>query len=162
MKKIFLALTFACLSSASLAENYFGFQYGSNELSLAGNDLSLGTVNLLYGAHFNNYVSAEVRLGVGMNGDSVRGVEVDAGPSYGAFLRVNPGEGMVSPYAMLGYTKAKAKATSSFAEGTGVEEGLAFAFGLKFRMAEDAGLALEFMRVSDNLIGLNLGYQLNF
>jgi len=86
------------------------------------------------GAFVNEYLSGELRLGTGLNDDSVTfegvGVDVELKSLYGAYLRAGfPVSEVVYPYALLGYTRAEIRATVPGVVGI-TESGSDVAFGL--------------------------------
>ena len=159
MKKLAFLVALASVSTASLADNYFGFQYGKNDLNIAG--LEVGTMNFVLGKEFNENVSGEFRIGVGIKDDEIFGVNVSAEPSFGAYFRIQPAAAKLNPYLLLGFSKASIDVNSPSLSGSDSDTDFSYGAGLSLNLSEQAALTLEYLEVVEDIDSINLGFRLS-
>lgn len=170
--KSLLAASMITLPGITLAESYYGGNFALIDYSEEGaSDASLNAVYGRFGTFFGDNFSGELRLGLGVGDDSVNygGIDVDVELKnfFGAYLRggVPVGESFY-PYAVIGYSKGKLKA-SAFGESESVSESdLSFGVGSDFSVTESVKINLEYMNYIDKdggeLSGFSVGIAKSF
>ena len=155
-----LALTATLLaasaaSNANAGENYFGGGVAFIKYSETGiDDIDMTSAFGKFGTKFNENFAGEVRLGFGLNSDSVNiyGVDVDTELKnyYGAYLKagINATEN-VYPYVILGYTRGKIEASAQGYSVSDSESDMSFGLGIDFTVAEQTDLTLEYINYLD-------------
>lgn len=133
------------------------FTASATELYAGGNfavlDLEEATVNSIYGrfgANFSENFSAEVRLGMGAGDDTVGGIDVELDNFYGAYIRGGVPAGEVFyPYAVLGYTKAKAEFSWNGGTYSDSESDFSYGVGADFSITENLKINAEYLSYLD-------------
>lgn len=154
-----LTLAAVVLISVSLQaqEGYLGANLGFFNYSESGIDdeAVLQTLNGRLGLSFNRNFSGEIRVGFGTGDDSVRvlntDVNVELDNMYGAYARGSvPISEVISPYAVLGYTRGKVTASASGFGSTSLSESdVSFGIGVDINIAGDFVLNFEYMNYLD-------------
>ncbi len=159
--------------AASAAEPYIGASFGFVDLAVNGFDeASLNTANARLGLQFTENFSAEIRGGAGSGGDTVNNsVDVELKNFYGAYIRggIPLGE-QFTPYAVIGYTKGKAKYSWSgpFSSDSGSESESDFSFGagVDVALSDDWEINGEYLSYMDKdeveVSGFSVGVTLSF
>jgi opacity protein-like surface antigen len=109
-----------------------------------------------------------MRFGFGTNDESltVDGVNVDLSIDkfMGVYLKyASTTTGKVSPYAILGYTHAKAEASALGVTVSASESEISFGVGVDFGLSEETSLNIEYMNFLDKSIvsvdGISVGFR---
>ncbi|ACV26180.1 porin family protein [Kangiella koreensis] len=169
MKKTMIAgaviasLTMATAVSAKEG-NYVGFGLSQQGLDTGFFDADMMTLDGKVGTYFNENFSGELRLGLGVQDDTVFGTDVDIDNYYGAYVRFGaPVTDGFYPYAIAGYTNTKVGYS-----GGGSESESDFSYGLGADMAitNDVDFTVEYMRYLDKdageLDGIGVGFKFKF
>lgn len=124
------------------------------------------------GAFINDYLSGELRLGTGLDDDSVVyqgvGVDVELKSLYGAYLRAGlPVSDVVYPYALIGYTRAEVRATvPGVVAVTESGSDVAFGLGVDFNFPGNFSLNLEYTNYYDDdgveIDAMSIGFATRF
>ena len=147
---------------------YVGASFSQIDYSEDNADLDFGVVSGKFGAIINEYLALELRYGVGIEDDSLYGVDVKVSSLMGGYLRVGmPVADKVYPYLVLGRSKGELEARVS---GVSVEEDSSdFSYGLGANFAfpsSDVQLSVEYMRLFDKdsyeVDGVSIGLQLEY
>lgn len=122
MKKV-IGLLVAILScSAAQSENYFAVSVTEFNTETLATSFDLTAVSATYGTVLDDNMSGELRFGLGFGDDSYSSTvnidgydfsdegKVELDHYFGAYLKFSSTPGEMSPYAILGLTKAKASA----------------------------------------------------
>ena len=185
MKRIISAISIAILASSALADTptesttgpklYVGASMGS--LKLKEDDFNTYEPDFPYlmflaGAHFNQYLDGEIRIGKGLIEDSTTafgGATIETELDYiaGAYLKLGAGE-KLHPYIMAGYSKAELTLTASNGvNSASVSEGesdVAYGLGLDIRLTDRAAFNIECASYYDkddtSLVGCGIGLAL--
>ena len=126
-------------------------------------DADVGTISGKVGVMANEYIGLEARAGFGATDDDIYGVDVEIDNFFGGYATFNMvNESPVTPYAVIGFTRAELEA------GTESDDGSDFSYGagINFAMAQNVSGNLEYMRYYDDddvtVDGIGLGVQFNF
>lgn len=159
-----LAASIASTSfSASAAELYAG----GNFAVLDSHDLSFNAIYGRFGALFNENLSAEARIGFGVGDDTVDGFKYELDNVYGVYVRggIPVGE-IFYPYAILGYSKAKATESGYGYSGSDSESDLSFGVGADFKVTDTLKINAEYLSYLDKdeteLTGFSVGVSFSF
>lgn len=151
---------------ASAADPYFGGNFALVEYSEEGvPDASLNAIYGRFGTYFGENFSGELRLGVGLGDDTVNAdgadVKLEVENFYGVYLRggVPIGESFY-PYAVIGYTKGKLKASVYGESFSDSESDASFGVGADFSFTDTLKLNLEYMNYIDKDGGELSGFAL--
>lgn len=176
MKKLITALSLSVLAaSTSFADDiqsgsYIGASYAINEADAGGDDLDLSALMLNAGYRFNEYFSAEARIGTGTGGDDLDdfyGIDIDIDSMYGVYGKVGiPTGTAVYPYAILGYTNVKLELSGGGTSESDDDSDLSYGIGADFSVSESFSMFAEYIVWYDDndieLSGFNLGVNLRF
>lgn len=164
MFKTLLAASIVSASfSASAAELYAGGSFAV----LDSEDVTLNAIYGRFGASFNENISAEARLGLGVGDDDLYGAKAELDNFYGVYVRGGiPAGEFFYPYAVLGFTKGKA---SLSAEGFSISESesdLSYGVGADFKVSESLKVNAEYVSYLDKdeleLNGFSIGVSFSF
>lgn len=177
MKKSLLALS---LSSALLVPMsalaagaepgfYLGAAYTQATWDIAGvdKDADLGVLSARGGYQINDYVAVEGRLGTGVQDDKVYGVKVELQDTYGVYAKLGvPTEIGLYPYALLGVTHVKVKASVPGYSASDSDSDVSYGVGVDYWFNRSVSAGLEYANYydknSDKITGLTLGVNYKF
>lgn len=171
MKKILpicLLAFFSLTSNAQDARYYGGNATFINYSELGVPEIDLNAISIVAGQTINDNLAAEMRFGFGTNDESltVDGVNVDLSIDkfMGVYLKyASTTTGKVSPYAILGYTHAKAEASALGVTVSASESDISFGVGVDFGLSEETSLNIEYMNFLDKSIvsvdGISVGFR---
>lgn len=157
-------------SGSLLADQvYYGanvafFDYSENGLT---DEPSLTAVYGRLGTSFNDYFSAEARIGFGLTDDRVsvfgNDVDVDLNNLFGAYLKGGAQvTEMFYPYAVIGYTRGEIEASVLGFSISESESDLSFGLGADVTVSEGMTFNLEYMNYYDKdgveLSGFSVGF----
>jgi opacity protein-like surface antigen len=164
-----VALVFGAVSFASTANDdmYFGGGLAVTELSEEGDEVSLNVIHARVGKFFNENISLEARAGFGVGDDDIDGIKVELSNYYGVYLRGGfPVNETLYPYAVLGYTRGKIKASYGGDSISSSESDTSFGLGVDIKLNEKAAINLEYLNYIDKdgavLDGFSIGISSTF
>jgi opacity protein-like surface antigen len=173
-----LAVGTASLLSAGSAtaaeQGYFGANLALLEYSVDSvdetADLTAGIVKV--GGFLNEYVSGEIRLGVGLGDDNVNvsgtSVNVELETLAGGYIRGGyPVTKNLYPYVIAGITRGELKASASgIVSQSSAETDTSFGLGVDLAVAEGISINLEYMnwydKDEDEITGFSIGASKSF
>ena len=164
--KLAFAITAISAASTSFSNEYVGVKISQLDLKNNENrfdDVSPTTVNVLLGRKFNDNISAEVRLGIGVEGDTSDSgdrSEIDNSLGYyikaGSHLREN-----IYPYIVFGRTEATFEQDDIRAEIQDTSYGI----GVDFHLSNST-ITVEYMRYMEigsvDVSGFSFGFNTKF
>jgi len=114
-------------------------------------DLDLGAVIFRSGFQFNEYLSAEARFGLGVDDDSVWGVDVELENLYGGYFRAGLPTGVgFYPYVIVGATHGQIKANvPGYGSDRYDETDVSYGGGIDFYLDPSLSLTAEYMMLID-------------
>lgn len=166
-KAILTALALSSLSSLALANPYVGANYAMLNIDGDGVDVDLDSLVIKGGYQFNDWLSAEARVGFGIGDDTFR----DGGASYkvkldrlyGGYIAAGwPVNEMFYPYVIGGYTRAEVKVSAFGVSATGKENSASIGIGANFNFGESMAFNVEFMSYFDDTEAFSLGLAYRF
>ncbi|MDY6840051.1 MAG: porin family protein [Pseudomonadota bacterium] len=142
---------------------YAGLNYTFMNAEIGRYDADTGTLSGKVGVMATPFLGIEARAGFGADDDTINGVDVSVDNFYGGYATFNlANESMVTPYAVLGFTRVEAEVGSVEDDDSDVSYGI----GANMEFAPNLSGNLEYMRYYDDdnvqLDGLSVGIQLNF
>jgi len=145
-------------TSSEAGSTYAGGQFALLDFDLGFVDFEPTALVGRVGHFFVDNVAIEGRIGVGISDDSISApgarLSVELENLFGVYLLGHlPIEGIVSPYGLIGFTSAKAKATfeddfGRFSESDS-ESGFTWGLGVDVRVAQQVSLNAEYVRYLD-------------
>lgn len=171
MKKILpicLLAFFSLTSNAQDAGYYGGNATFTNYSELGIPDMDFNAISIVAGNTINENLAAEIRFGFGTNDDSmtVLGEDISIGIDkfMGVYLKyATATTGKVSPYAILGYTDAKAEGSGLGVTVSLSESDISYGVGVDFGLSEEASLNIEYMNFLDtstiSVHGISVGFR---
>lgn len=175
MKKILpicLLAFFSLTSNAQDAGYYGGNATFINYSEFGIPDLDFNAISIVAGQTINDNLAAEIRFGFGTNDESLtmEGVNIDFSIDkfMGVYLKyASTITGKVSPYAILGYTDAKAEGSAEGSAGrvtaSASESDISFGVGVDFGLSEETSLNIEYMNFLDTSTisadGISVGFR---
>jgi len=166
-----LLLTANVHAEQSTPQKYIGGNLSFLSYEEAGLDADLIAVNGRFGAFFNPYIAAEMRLGLGLIGDEVDifGTDVDIDLNYliGAYVRAGvPVNDKVFPYLLLGYSRGELEASANGMSVDEAESDTSFGFGLDMKIDNKITLNAEYANLLDKegaeISGFSVGATFKF
>ena len=133
-------------------------------LHSSDNLLDLTSLNVNGGYKINEYLSLEARLGMGINSPSVEGeTDIDLDYLASAFVVGHlPTSTPFTPYAVLGYSKAKLGAF----DDSDSESDVSFGIGTKYNVSDSLTINVEYAKLADKsgveIDGISFGFTSNF
>ena len=166
-----LCIIFATLISLNsyAQDNYYGASVtsiGYSERDFP--DLDFTSLNLIAGQRINDNLDAEIRLGFGIDGETITldglNVDLDMDKFMGVYLKYSiESSGSILPYATLGYTHGKAKASVMDVSSSGSESDISLGLGVDFALGEEISLNIEYMNFMDTSTitadGISVGFR---
>ena len=152
-----LAILMFCVAANANAEvePYVGGQYSYIEYDdiLASEHTTFNSLFARLGAHINEAISAELRVGVGANDGHVAGnADLQLKSAVGIYIRGGvQAADWIYPYIIAGWTRVKFERTE-FSGGTSVasDADISSGVGVDFTLAKGFKLNLEYMYYFDN------------
>ena len=153
----------------ALAQNFYvGGGISAIEYSESGisDDADLTALYGRVGTKFNDYLSAEIRAGFGIDDDEVEafGVDIDTELEnfYGVYLRGGiPTNSIAYPYVVLGYTRGEIEASVPGFSLSESESDVSYGVGLDLNLTDRVTLNLEYINYLDKddveIDGFNIG-----
>lgn len=155
-KKIMAVGIIALTSSLAHADFYVGGQFASLKVEEDADvgepafDYSFTALVGRFGTSFNDYLSLEARLGFGISGDTIEGVDIDLKTMGGAYLRAGlPLESNLYPYVLLGMTEIEVEASISGRSASDSENDMSIGLGADYYFSEKMGGNLEYVNYFD-------------
>lgn len=148
---IFLA-GFAHAEGGYYGGNISFLDYSEPEVDISA---SVTAITGRLGTHFNENVSGELRVGFGVDDDTVSfdGLEADLELEslYGVYIRGGiPVTENIYPYAILGYSRGELKATvAGFGSNSESETDTSFGLGVDVDVIQGVTINLEYMNYFD-------------
>lgn len=137
-----LALAALTCGSQAMAANYVG----GNIAAIEAGDADLVALYGRLGTEFSENFSGEVRLGTGIDDDTINGNKVKLKHLVGAYVRGGiPVGDVFFPYATVGFTDVKLSSGGYSDSGNDVS----FGFGTDIRINPNVDLNLEYMNYYD-------------
>lgn len=143
-------------TKAALAQDYYlGGSFAAIEYSESGlDDADLTSIYGRAGAKLNDYLSAEIRAGVGVGDDSVGFLGVDVNVElenfFGAYVRGGIPTGSIAyPYIIAGYTRGEVEASALGFSESESESDISYGVGLDLNMNEQITLNIEYINYLD-------------
>jgi opacity protein-like surface antigen len=171
----YAALGLACLSSnVTLAEqNYAGGSIAFIDYAEEGisDDASLTMIAGRLGTKFNEHLSGEIRIGLGIGDDSVdvfgTDVDIELDTMFGAYVRggIQAADSFY-PYVVLGYTRGKVTASVPGFSTSESESDVSFGIGADVDINDKLTFNAEYMNYLDKdgveVDGFSLGIVTKF
>ncbi len=157
----------ASIASASISASAAELYAGGNFAVLDSHDVTLNAIYGRFGALFNENLSAEARIGFGVGDDTVGETKVELDNVYGVYVRGGIPVGEVFyPYAIVGYSKAKATDSAYGYSESGSESDFSFGVGADFKVTDTLKINAEYLSYLDKdeaeLTGFSAGVSFSF
>lgn len=176
---VFKSILAASIVSASVTATAaeLDFYAGGGVAVLDADALSYNAVYGRFGAFFNENISAEARLGLGIGDDTAGGIKSELDNYYGVYVRGGlPVTEVFYPYAILGFTKGKVSfsypseeylgGTIPGGSGSNSESDLSYGIGADFKITETLKINAEYISYFDKdaaeLAGFSVGVAYSF
>ena len=146
-------LSFSYAQAEGAKESYFGLGASQQQFDPDGPETVTATGRL--GTYFNNNVSAELRLGLGVDGerfvDEGDQIDFDSDRTVGAYLRLGSPMKTFYPYILVGMTSIKIEISSPDIAGsfTDEESDMSYGAGVDFPVATDVLINAEYASLFD-------------
>jgi opacity protein-like surface antigen len=126
-----------------------------------------GVLAVRGGYQINDYVAIEGRLGAGAKDADYHGVDLEIENMYGIYGKVGlPTDSGFYPYAMLGMTHAKVKASIPGATVTDSDSDVSYGLGVDYWVNKTISLGVEYAnfydKEGDEITGITLGVNFKF
>ena len=150
-------------SNVAMADLYGGVGYTAAELEIGSTDFDLGALYGRFGSQFNENISGEFRVGVGVADDDVRGFNVEIDKYFGGYVRGSlPLNDGIMPYIIVGITDVDIDTDA----GSDSDDDLSYGIGLDFKIDNQLMLNVEYMSMYDDddveITGLSFGVAAKF
>ncbi|MDY6920203.1 MAG: porin family protein [Pseudomonadota bacterium] len=164
-----LALTVMAAAPAQAADPYLGgsalfLDAEDSELDL---DASLTAVTGRLGSFFNDNMAGEVRVSLGVDGDTVGSgifkADVDLKSMIGGYLRLGaPVSDSLFPYAVVGFTRTELEVDfENFGSESDSETDISYGLGVDLSLDRNLRLNVEYMNYYDKddteITGFSIG-----
>jgi len=143
---------FSLGTTAFAAGPYIGLNYSQYELTNSSTTSTLKPTGATVraGIDFTSFLALEGRAGVGVNSDERGPAEFDLDRLYGGYLKLSvPIAGVLSPYAIAGYSEVRGKASVLGVSATETYSDESYGVGVDASVAGVIGLNVEYMRYLD-------------
>lgn len=175
--KIVLVTLFTTLSTFSNAidQGYIGASFSKiyyqesdllvpDQQPISVPDVNLSSLNILGGLSVKQNLSAELRFGFGMHGDSTDDVKLDGKWHLGAYAKyTGTTVNGFTPYGILGITRARVDAQLEADVIKVYESDVSFGAGVEYFLSNDNSLTLEFINLLDadniSINAISLGFK---
>ena len=164
---IALALSATSLTSTANDDLYWGAGVTSTKYTESNEEASLSAFYGRFGKTINENFSIEGRIGLGLTGDDIYGVDLELKNYYGAYIRAGaPVTNIIFPYAIVGYSRGKLEASSGGYSASASESDTSFGLGVDFNVKDGNVINLEYMNYIDKdgseLDGFSLSFTTKF
>lgn len=144
-----------------------GYMFATLESNDVDADVDLGVLFLRGGYQINQYLAVEARLGEGVQEDKIYGVKLEIEEMYGAYAKVGlPTDVGLYPYALIGMTHAKLKASVPGDSATSTDSDISYGIGADYWFNKQLSAGLEYANFydkdGDTISGLTLGVNYKF
>ena len=169
MKKLFCTGIVSCCMLVAANVYSEGFYVGSDyaRLTVNSSDPSLDAVLLTGGFQVNNWLSLEGRFGKSSKEkDDGASLEIDA--MFGAYAKLSGRNEIspVSPYLVLGYTRAKFELIDDGDDLGNTVSDVSYGLGVDFKVNDSLFIGVEGMQYfdknDDKLTGYSIGIDYKF
>ncbi len=169
MNKICSFIAAITLSASAMAEGgYIGTTFSSVDIDYgSGGSYNPGVLSVKGGAHLNDNIAIELRVGTGVISADAGTVVMDVDKIVSTFLVLTP-EKDFPIYAMIGRTTASATINSSYqGSSSGSESDISYGLGVNFK-PKDARTGINFEAIkyankeSFTASSINIGVQIEF
>lgn len=168
-----IALTAGHVSAEQVSEGFYvGAAYSALTYSENGfEDADLGALFARGGYQVNEYVAAEVRLGDGVQDDTISylgyDIKVKLKEYYGVYLKAGIPTGVgLYPYAVIGGTHLKLEASVAGYTASDTSSDVSYGVGVDYWFNPQISAGLEYMKLYDKdgteLSGVSLGLNYKF
>ncbi len=171
MRAKIAAMTLGLLANPALAEVHGSVSYGFFETELEFANVSLDfdtpTLQLALGNSFNNYLSAEFRLGLAADKDSSFGLDLEISDYYALYVKPTlPVSDTLSAYLLLGV--ARTNLDSSV--GDDDDDDVSYGVGFSANAGQGFDVFAEYVNLYDDsdsgvsveIAGFNIGLAYTF
>ena len=161
-------ISLSSFTQANDVERYAGASFAVLDYSESGfDDASLNALIGRAGAKFNEYISAEVRLGFGIGDDTVSGVDLELKNLIGAYVRAGfPASDTVYPYVVIGLSRLELEASGFGVTIDDSDNDASYGLGVDIDVSEAATLNAEYTNYFDKdsieITAFNFGATFNF
>ena len=180
MKKLkvsLLILPFVCTSafaSNNITKNFQSYVGGGlgaiNYQDDVGLDLDIAAFSSLAGVKFNQYFSAEARVGFGITDDShgsALGYNFSVKNYYGAYAKAGyPVTNTITPYVIAGYTRGTIKHEIAHLSFSTSDSDFSYGIGAEYKLNKKSVASIEYMKYFSgdfyDVDGLMVSYSYNF
>lgn len=173
-KLLMTASVAGLLSGAVWADSMHGNRYAGisvglmeGEVSGSSQDAGINHLEGRIGGYVNEYLAAEGRLGIGVVGDTIEGIDVDLNYLVGAYVRAGAplSNNTIFPYVLLGFTKIEAEASGAGVSLDEDETDASLGVGLDMQLGK-LPVSIEYVEYVDkNLVsfsGFTVGLKFDF
>lgn len=170
-----LSFALAALTTGgqAMAEYYVGGNISSMKVEhdFVSDSADLVALYGRLGTEFTENFSAEIRVGTGIDDDTVNvlgtPVKLELNHFYGAYLRGTlPVTDTFYPYAVVGFTRAELEAKASGVSDSDSGSDVSFGLGADIRLTSNTDLNLEYMNYYDKddlaIDGFSVGFTYRF
>lgn len=157
------------------ASGYGSVSYAFHELTVESEEFDLDSVYGRIGAQFNEFVSAEFRVGIGVSDDSLKGpggeLSVEIDKYFGGYVRGSmPINEVIAPYVVVGYTDVELEVDFDTFLGEGSESDsdgdISYGVGVDFMLDRNLLMNVEYLNMYDDddveISGFSLGIGTKF
>jgi opacity protein-like surface antigen len=150
---LFVVLAFFSVQSFAASDLYGGISYAMVEYKEDGFPSVNPTAAVFtLGTNLNKNLAVEGRLGTGLSDDDIRvsgvNVTVEVDNFYGVYGRlIMPANDKLSVYGLVGWTKGKLTAKSSFATINADDSDVSYGLGADFGLTDTVSLNAEYARL---------------
>lgn len=144
-----------------------GYTDASIDFDVIDKDADIGVLFARAGYQINQNIAVEGRLGTGVDDDEIYGVEVELKDTYGVYVKAGfPTQSGLYPYALLGMTHVKVKASGFGGSETDSDSDISYGIGADywFNSTVSAGLELAnlYDKDGDEVTGITFGMNFRF
>lgn len=133
-------------------DGFIGINYTEleqNDRFFGDDRFDTGEVFARLGAHINEYVSAEMRLGTTLSDNSAKNSEYRFNYHAGAYLGLGYRFGLVRPYALVGFTAGEEEIERAARSFTNTIEDVSYGVGADVIFGEHLGVNVEYTQYYD-------------
>lgn len=162
-------------TSSTLKNYYYGASYSSLDYQEKGtSDASLASLNLNAGYIFNESLSLEARLGLGVGDDNINfnllnttvSGEIELDQTMGIYGKYAIPVEQYAPYVILGYSSAEATAKVSNTSASSDVASMSYGLGLDVKISKRMTGNLEYINMLDKsdveISAITLGVSFKF
>ena len=151
MNKVVKSLAAVLLTTAAshtLAQEYVGGNVAFNKIEIeSADEVSMGGMYARLGTMYNDYLSAEARLGSGIGDDEIGSTTLELQSILGLYLRAGlPTGGRFYPYVAVGYTRGEVQAEGENFSINEAESSMSYGIGTDFHLNNSWDINAEYMQ----------------